>query len=199
MTRIVDPRILAARESTRKSVSRSAVRKSPRTLSTHQSIHESLRVRSLTGPTHVYQETLRMNKTAVRLTCIHVWLSATLAFASQPNVVVFLADDQGSGDLSATGNTNLATPNIDSLAHDGATLEPFRPASVRQIEGTRLEVTLLREGLQTTLPGNAASEERKRNSQARSARYEGPTGRRRAFTRFGAQINLIRWYRARHT
>lgn len=64
-----------------------------------------------------------MNKTAVRLTCIHVWLSATLAFASQPNVVVFLADDQGWGDLSATGNTNLATPNIDSLAPDGATLE----------------------------------------------------------------------------
>ena len=43
----------------------------------------------------------------------------------QPNVVVILTDDQGWGDLSVNGNTNLATPNIDSLARDGATLEHF--------------------------------------------------------------------------
>ena len=42
-----------------------------------------------------------------------------------PNIVLFLADDQGWGDLSVNGNTNLATPNIDSLAQDGATLEHF--------------------------------------------------------------------------
>jgi arylsulfatase A-like enzyme len=40
--------------------------------------------------------------------------------ARKPNVVVFLSDDQGWGDLSVHGNTNLATPNIDSLARDGA-------------------------------------------------------------------------------
>ena len=44
---------------------------------------------------------------------------AQVALSSQPNVVVFLTDDQGWGDLSVNGNTNLATPNIDSLARDG--------------------------------------------------------------------------------
>jgi arylsulfatase A-like enzyme len=44
---------------------------------------------------------------------------------SVPNIVVILTDDQGWGDLSLNGNTNLATPNIDSLARDGTTLEHF--------------------------------------------------------------------------
>jgi len=39
-----------------------------------------------------------------------------LAMARSPNVVVILTDDQGWGDLSVNGNTNLATPNIDSLS-----------------------------------------------------------------------------------
>jgi arylsulfatase A-like enzyme len=39
--------------------------------------------------------------------------------------VVILADDQGWGDLSVNGNTNLSTPNIDSLAKDGAAFERF--------------------------------------------------------------------------
>ncbi|MEC8554183.1 MAG: arylsulfatase [Planctomycetota bacterium] len=45
--------------------------------------------------------------------------------ANQPNVIVILTDDQGWGDLSVNGNSNLATPNIDSLARDGVTLENF--------------------------------------------------------------------------
>jgi arylsulfatase A-like enzyme len=45
--------------------------------------------------------------------------------AERPNVLVFLADDQGWGDLSAHGNTNLATPNVDALARDGALFEHF--------------------------------------------------------------------------
>jgi len=40
-------------------------------------------------------------------------------------VLVFLADDQGWGDLSVQGNTNLRTPNIDGLARDGALFERF--------------------------------------------------------------------------
>jgi arylsulfatase A-like enzyme len=44
---------------------------------------------------------------------------------SRPNVVVILADDQGWGDLSLNGNTNLRTPHIDSLARDGARFERF--------------------------------------------------------------------------
>jgi arylsulfatase A-like enzyme len=43
----------------------------------------------------------------------------------RPNVVVILTDDQGWGDLSVNGNTNLATPVIDSLARDGAIVERF--------------------------------------------------------------------------
>lgn len=50
--------------------------------------------------------------------------SATNA-ASRPNVVIILTDDQGWGDLSVNGNSNLATPNIDSLARDGATFNNF--------------------------------------------------------------------------
>ena len=44
---------------------------------------------------------------------------------SRPNVLVILADDQGWGDLSLNGNTNLRTPHIDSLARDGARFERF--------------------------------------------------------------------------
>ncbi len=43
----------------------------------------------------------------------------------RPNIVVILADDQGWGDLSVHGNTNLNTPNIDSLARDGALFDRF--------------------------------------------------------------------------
>ncbi|HEX5105502.1 MAG TPA: arylsulfatase, partial [Pirellulaceae bacterium] len=53
-------------------------------------------------------------------------LSAAAADSSlRPNVVVILADDQGWGDLSVHGNTNLSTPHIDSLAKDGALFDRF--------------------------------------------------------------------------
>ena len=45
--------------------------------------------------------------------------------ARRPNIVVILADDQGWGDLSINGNTNLATPHIDSIGKDGAIFERF--------------------------------------------------------------------------
>lgn len=45
--------------------------------------------------------------------------------ATPPNVVVILTDDQGWGDLSCHGNTNLRTPRIDSLARDGAMFDRF--------------------------------------------------------------------------
>jgi arylsulfatase A-like enzyme len=62
------------------------------------------------------------------LTFVLVLLGACVAWAQQrskPNVVVFLSDDQGWGDLSIHGNKNIATPNIDSLAKDGALFERF--------------------------------------------------------------------------
>ncbi|MHC4495914.1 MAG: arylsulfatase, partial [Planctomycetota bacterium] len=43
----------------------------------------------------------------------------------RPNIVVILTDDQGWGDLSLHGNINLATPNVDSLARDGAIFDRF--------------------------------------------------------------------------
>ncbi|MCB1061774.1 MAG: arylsulfatase [Verrucomicrobiae bacterium] len=45
--------------------------------------------------------------------------------AEHPNILVILTDDQGWGDLSLNGNTNLETPNIDSLARDGARFDRF--------------------------------------------------------------------------
>jgi arylsulfatase A-like enzyme len=53
-------------------------------------------------------------------------ISASAATATtNPNIVIILADDQGWGDLSVNGNTNLSTPRIDSLAKDGALLDRF--------------------------------------------------------------------------
>lgn len=46
-------------------------------------------------------------------------------FAAPPNVVVFLADDAGWGDYSQSGNTQIRTPNIDSLAKGGVSLDRF--------------------------------------------------------------------------
>ncbi len=39
---------------------------------------------------------------------------------SQPNIIIFITDDQGYGDLSCMGNTDFATPHIDGLAASGA-------------------------------------------------------------------------------
>jgi arylsulfatase A-like enzyme len=52
-------------------------------------------------------------------------LAVVAAAAERPNVVIFLSDDQGWGDLSVNGNTNIATPVVDSLARDGALFERF--------------------------------------------------------------------------
>ena len=45
--------------------------------------------------------------------------------ARRPNVIVILTDDQGWGDLSLNGNSNLATPEIDALASAGARFDRF--------------------------------------------------------------------------
>ena len=50
--------------------------------------------------------------------------------ADGPNVVIFLADDQGWGDLSIHSNKDLATPNIDSLARDGVRFDRFYVCAV---------------------------------------------------------------------
>src|SRR4051812_13171188 len=45
--------------------------------------------------------------------------------ARRPNILVILSDDQGWGDLSFNGNTNLSTPTIDALARSGALFDRF--------------------------------------------------------------------------
>src|SRR6476620_1702756 len=54
-----------------------------------------------------------------------VFTSVATAQDKKPNVLIYLSDDQGWGDLSIHGNANLSTPNIDSLAKDGALFERF--------------------------------------------------------------------------
>jgi arylsulfatase A-like enzyme len=46
------------------------------------------------------------------------------------NVIIILTDDQGWGDLSMNGNTNLSTPHIDGIAAAGATFSNFYVAPV---------------------------------------------------------------------
>jgi arylsulfatase A-like enzyme len=59
------------------------------------------------------------------VTCALVCCASASVAGDRPNVVVILADDQGWGDLSVNGNTNLSTPHIDSLARDGALFDRF--------------------------------------------------------------------------
>ena len=43
-----------------------------------------------------------------------------------PNIVIFLADDLGIGEVGAWGQREIATPNIDRLAREGVRLTEFR-------------------------------------------------------------------------
>ena len=64
----------------------------------------------------------------MRLLLLLLLTLSTSAFSAEPkrpNVLIFLADDQGWGDLSVNGNTDSSTPRIDSLAKDGALFDRF--------------------------------------------------------------------------
>lgn len=53
-------------------------------------------------------------------------VSLANAFAQPlPNILFILTDDLGYGDLSCMGSKSIATPNIDSIAHEGMTLTDF--------------------------------------------------------------------------
>ncbi len=54
-------------------------------------------------------------------------LSATnlLSGESRPNIIVVMPDDMGFGDLGATGNKLIRTPNLDKFAADSASLSNF--------------------------------------------------------------------------
>ncbi|MEM9158707.1 MAG: arylsulfatase [Verrucomicrobiota bacterium] len=78
--------------------------------------------------------------------------------ARQPNVVVILTDDQGWGDLSANGNTNLETPRIDSLAAEGLRMENFYVCPV--CAPTRAEFLTGRYYSRTGVSGVSTGQER---------------------------------------
>lgn len=84
--------------------------------------------------------------------------TSTLFAARPPNVVIFLTDDQGWGDLSIHGNTNLSTPNIDSLARDGTLLENFYVCAV--CAPTRAEFLTARYHPRTGVSGVSEGSER---------------------------------------
>lgn len=48
--------------------------------------------------------------------------------STRPNVVIVMADDQGFGDTSYNGHTELKTPNLDSLAAAGLRMDRFYTA-----------------------------------------------------------------------
>ncbi|MEX0324292.1 MAG: arylsulfatase [Puniceicoccaceae bacterium] len=59
-----------------------------------------------------------------------VSLLIPICAAKKPNVIIFLTDDQGWGDLSMNGNTNLSTPHIDKLGEQGASFQNFYVCAV---------------------------------------------------------------------
>ena len=69
--------------------------------------------------------TLVLVAATVALTAL--WASAGLCEAKRgaPNVVIVLTDDQGFGELGATGNPFIRTPHIDRLAAQGVSLANF--------------------------------------------------------------------------
>ncbi|WP_436299110.1 sulfatase-like hydrolase/transferase [Stieleria mannarensis] len=56
--------------------------------------------------------------------------SAALANDRKPNVIVILADDLGYGDLSCYAAEDIATPNIDRMATEGAKFNSFYVSAV---------------------------------------------------------------------
>ena len=88
-------------------------------------------------------------------TCI---AAETTTESSAPNIVLIIADDMGWGDLGIHGNTNLETPHIDSLGHEGAKFENFYVCAV--CAPTRSELLTGRDFLRTGVRGVSRGEER---------------------------------------
>jgi arylsulfatase A-like enzyme len=61
---------------------------------------------------------------------VFLFVGTVICAQSKPNVIIILADDQGWGDLSCNGNSNLKTPNIDQLSLEGATFSNFYVSAV---------------------------------------------------------------------
>jgi arylsulfatase A-like enzyme len=78
--------------------------------------------------------------------------------ASPPNVVIFLADDAGWGDYSFSGNTQVSTPNIDTIAREGVSMDRFYVCPV--CSPTRAEFLTGRYHPRTGVRGVSTGQER---------------------------------------
>jgi len=85
-------------------------------------------------------------------------VSATAIETRKPNIVVFLTDDQGWGDLSVNGNRLVSTPNIDAIAKKGVTFENFFVCPV--CSPTRAEFLTGRYYQRSGVTGTSAGRER---------------------------------------
>ena len=63
-----------------------------------------------------------MRLTAMLLAATAAASAVTAAVPRAPNIVIFLADDLGWGDLGVQGHPVIRTPNLDAFARQGARL-----------------------------------------------------------------------------
>ena len=54
-----------------------------------------------------------------------IFFSCNEIYQKPPNIIIFLTDDQGWGDLSINGNKDLNTPNIDKISREGTRFDRF--------------------------------------------------------------------------
>ena len=74
-----------------------------------------------------------MKKILLPVFLVFLTILQTFAETKRPNIILFLADDMGIGDLGAYGNTDVSTPNIDKLAAEGLKFtDAHSPAAVCQ-------------------------------------------------------------------
>ncbi len=101
-----------------------------------------------------------IHRTRVKILLLFLTLltSAAGRAATRPNVIVFLADDAGWGDFSHSGNTQVRTPHIDSLATSGVSLDRFFVCAV--CSPTRAELLTGRYHPRTGVHGVSTGQER---------------------------------------
>ena len=101
---------------------------------------------------------MQINRLYIYFILITIYGCSDAQDAVRPNIVVVLADDQGWGDLSAHGNTNLSTPNIDAIAESGAQFEYFYVQPV--CSPTRAELLTGRYAARMGVSGTSEGRER---------------------------------------
>ncbi|GEA10839.1 arylsulfatase [Alteromonas sp. KUL49] len=96
--------------------------------------------------------------------------------SKRPNIILFVTDDQGWGDVSFNGNEVLHTPNIDAIAERGVSLERFYVNPV--CSSTRAALLTGRYALRTGVFSVTRGGERMRESEVTLAEMLGAEGYR---------------------